>query len=495
MAETKKFLDFTGLQKYDELLKKKVADDIKVVQDDLNTRKVKDIANSDTITWSKAENGTYTGSVKGVVLDNADYSAVKNNATQSAAAWTKFLEGITNLYPDNVTPALKDLATKTETSDALASAKSYADGLVKDAEGNVKFDAVGSAAQALNDAKSYADGLVKNYDAKGAAAQALVDAKAYADGLNTAMSSRVDVLEAIDHTAYKAADEAILASAKSYANSLASNYDAVGSAATAEQNAKAYADGLAKNYDAAGSAESAKNAAISAANTYTDGKIAEVNETISGINASIAGGVHFRGVVDPLPVSPFTGYTNGDIVIVGNKEYILNKPTEGDGEWVELGDTTAESQRITNLEGHVNTLRGDENTTGSVNNAIKVAKSYADGKIDDLVGASGQVGKNTAAIAKLNGGEDEVGSVNNAIKVAKAYADGKKKEATDYTDSEITKLQSSTGQVGINKAAIATLNGNASTEGSVEYKIAQAVSNIEASIETISETDIAGLFK
>ena len=89
MAEnTKKFLDFTGLQKYDELLKKKVAADIKVVQDDLDTRKVKDIANSDTITWSKAENGTYTGSVTGVVLDNGDYATVKANANSSAAAWT-----------------------------------------------------------------------------------------------------------------------------------------------------------------------------------------------------------------------------------------------------------------------------------------------------------------------------------------------------------------------------------------------------------------------
>ena len=64
MAETtKKFLDFTGLQQYDTLLKTKVAADIKVVQDDLNTRLIKDTANSETISWTKGSNGTYTARI------------------------------------------------------------------------------------------------------------------------------------------------------------------------------------------------------------------------------------------------------------------------------------------------------------------------------------------------------------------------------------------------------------------------------------------------
>lgn len=52
----------------------------------------------------------------------------------------------------------------------------------------------------------------------------------------------------------KAEDTKTLNSAKSYADGLAKNYDAAGSAATAESNAKAYADSLAGNYDASGSA-------------------------------------------------------------------------------------------------------------------------------------------------------------------------------------------------------------------------------------------------
>ena len=476
MAETtKKFLDFTGLQKYDELLKAKVAADIQKVQDDLNTRKVKDTANSDTITWSKAENGTYTASVKGVVLDNDDYTDVKMKAENSAAAWTKFLTGSSVVYPGGITPVLKDLATiesvNTKDAETLASAKSYADGLASNYAPVSHTHVIGDVTdlQTALDGKAAIDHnhdtvyskLDHNhdaaYDVKGAAAQALADAKKYAD-------DKVD-----------------------------GKFDAAGSAATAEQNAKAYADGLAKNYDAAGSAEAAKTAAISAAKTYTDGEITKVNETISGINASIAGGVHFRGVVDPLPVSPFTGYVNGDIVIMGNKEYILNKPTEGDGEWVELGDTTAESQRITALEGNVSTLMGNEETVGSVAKALKDAKSYTDGKIDDLV-TTGKVKENADAIAILRGADTVEGSVAKALKDAKAYADDKKKEAISDTDTKIATLVGASGQVGINTAAITKLNADSSTVGSVDYKIAQAVSNIEASIETISEAEITGLF-
>ena len=220
------------------------------------------------------------------------------------------------------------------------------------------YDAKGAAAQALVDAKSYADGLASNYDVAGTAAD-----------LNTAMDARVTALEAIDHTqlaadasaaavaavvdgapesfdtlkevaawignndhasdvatlmtdvenlkkidhnAYKAADETTLASAKSYADSLASNYDAAdaadnalasaksyadslavnydakGSAATAEQNAKTYADGLAVNYDAKGSAATALADAKNYVNNKVDGKFDAIGSADTAKTEAIA---------------------------------------------------------------------------------------------------------------------------------------------------------------------------------------------------------------
>lgn len=106
---------------------------------------------------------------------------------------------------------------------------------------------------------------------------------------------------------------------------------------------------------------------LSVVDTTGDVKISindnALHTAITSIQGLIAGGVHFRGVVSQLPASPFTGYTNGDIVIVGNKEYILNKPENTTGEWVELGDTTAELNRITAIEaGYIQTA---ENGTGT----------------------------------------------------------------------------------------------------------------------------------
>ena len=133
---------------------------------------------------------------------------------------------------------------------AEQNAKDYADGLADD------YDAAGSAAAAEAAAKAYADGLAGNYDAKGAAATAEQNAKAYAGELNTAMDTRMQAVEGKAHehankavldgitatkvTAWDAAEQ----NAKDYADGLAGNYDAAGSAATAESNAKAYVDGM-----------------------------------------------------------------------------------------------------------------------------------------------------------------------------------------------------------------------------------------------------------
>lgn len=68
------------------------------------------------------------------------------------------------------------------------------------------------------DAKITALNLANTYDAKGAASAAETNAKAHADSLNSAMNTRVAVLEAIDHTKFEAAGAAAqaLIDAKAY---------------------------------------------------------------------------------------------------------------------------------------------------------------------------------------------------------------------------------------------------------------------------------------
>ena len=162
---------------------------------------------------------------------------------------------------------------KGDAGKAEQAAKTYADGLNSAMDARVlvvEGKAHEHANKALLDTytqteANLADAVAKKHEHTNAAVlngitaakvEAWDGAKAAAEqtatALNDAMDARVKVLEGINHDAYKAADETVLASAKTYAD---------GVAATAESNAKSYADGLAKNYDAAGSAAAAQTAA------------------------------------------------------------------------------------------------------------------------------------------------------------------------------------------------------------------------------------------
>lgn len=219
------------------------------------------------------------------------------------------------------------------------------------------YDAKGAADGALASAKSYADGLAGNYDAAGTAVglndamdarvkvlEAIDHDKLAADASAAAVATvldgapekfdtlkeiaqwisdsetadsaadlitRVTALEAIDHDAYVAADETVLADAKAYADGLATNYDAAGTADGALASAKAYADGLADNYDVAGAAKTAEDnakayadslavnydakgaaaTALADAKTYADGKVDGKFDAIGSADAAQAAAI------------------------------------------------------------------------------------------------------------------------------------------------------------------------------------------------------------
>lgn len=249
---------------------------------------------------------TVGDSTKGLVKDVKSIQDELNSLSGGAGSIaTQIDNAIAALNLPNTYEAKGDAAK------AEAAAKAYADGLA----GN--YEVAGAAKTAEDNAKAYADGLAKDYDAAGTAA-GLNDAmdarvkileaidhdqlaanaassavatvldgapekfdtlKEIADWISSSESAdsaadlvtRVSALEAIDHDAYVAADETVLATAKDYADGLASNYDAAGAAATAK--AEAIADAEAKyqvkgSYEAAGAAAQA----LADAKDYADGK-------------------------------------------------------------------------------------------------------------------------------------------------------------------------------------------------------------------------------
>ena len=83
---------------------------------------------------------------------------------------------------------------------AEANASAYTDAAIVKLDLANTYEAKGAAADAFASAKTYSDGLAVNYDAAGAAAAAFASAKTYTDGLDAAMDSRVDTLEVSSHT-------------------------------------------------------------------------------------------------------------------------------------------------------------------------------------------------------------------------------------------------------------------------------------------------------
>lgn len=275
-----KYLDFSGLSKYDELIKAFIASGNKELADAITALNNKigslDIEGSDDKTVSEVVSEIYTSieglknsleskdaeieedingiieDINGIVgdlesLEGSDavmtlvevsnkLKAIETSVSKNTEDITKVTErvvaveeAIKNLGEIEGGESLGEIVSEVKSNTAAIET------LRGEGVGSVKKTAQDAADAAQSAAQAYADGLASNYDAAGSAAEALEDAKEYADGL------------------VKDAE----------GNSL---FDAAGSAATAESNAKTYAkeyaDGLATNYDAVGAADAAKDAAI-----------------------------------------------------------------------------------------------------------------------------------------------------------------------------------------------------------------------------------------
>lgn len=152
-------------------------------------------------------------------------------------------------------------------------------------------------------------------------------------------------------------------------------------------SAQALADEIA---DRAADEEAIANR-IALLDAATTGRVSVLEGKVDALSSA----THFVGVKDELPASG----VDGDIVIVGNKEYIYDSTQ--DPKWIELGDTTAESGRISALEGLVgntsvqsqistaigNALSGlsDESKDSGDANLVKVTVNQADGNVTGVV--------------------------------------------------------------------------------------------------------------
>lgn len=74
---------------------------------------------------------------------------------------------------------------------------------------------------------------------------------------------------------------------------------------------------------------------------------------LEGQIVGLSGAMHFKGIKESLP-EDVAEFEDGDVIIVGNKEYVFNN-----GAFAEFGDVTAVSEALTAVTGRMDTAESD----------------------------------------------------------------------------------------------------------------------------------------
>ena len=184
------------------------------------------------------------------------------------------------------------------------------------------------------------------------------------------------------------------------------------------------------------------------------GLVKDVNDLKSQIGG-VTGALHFKGVVEELPVDLST-YNEGDVILVGNKEYVCNDE-DGTKSWIELGDEGSYALKTTTingqpLSGNVTLDAGDVGADPAGTAAGLVAGL-------DVAAVTVNAGETIASISETDG---KIAVSKQAIAIEQAAVNGltgalaAKADATAVTavEGNVTALQGSVANIESNVSAI-----------------------------------------
>lgn len=217
-------------------------------------------------------------------------------------------------------------------------------------------------------------------------------------------------------------------------------------------SAKALADEIA---DRAADEEAiaSRIALLDAADT---GRVSVLESKVDALNAA----THFEGKVEGesfedaiAAAATHKTFEAGDIVIYGNKEYIYDGSA-----WIELGDTTAESGRITALEGLVGTTSVQSQISTAIGNALSGLSDESKNSGDaDLVKVTvNQADGNVTGVVVDDSKLDAAfKSTNDAVALNTAAVDDHKTriEALEATSKALDKTYVKTSDYAVDKTA------------------------------------------
>ena len=505
MAENvKKFLDYEGLKTYNGKIKAYADNAASTAAGNVNTTiradyKVKDVdtkAGAVALTLDSSTGKVGVTFSSNIVVD-ADYSTVKANATNSAAAWNTFLGSTSDITKPS--PKLSELATKTEAQGYATTAKNDAikkagelDAALESkittayqgADTTLKNTLIGAEGNASTKdtiwgAKKYAD------EKAGAALTAANNAQAAAEGAQ----STADTAKADAATAKSAADAAD-------AKAVKAQETANGAVASINTITGTTIPGLKSELN--GNIATAKAELIGTENTagntiYGAKKYAKdlADGLSTRIDSIVAGGVAFKGVVTSMPSNP----KNGDLIIIGNEggikvgditykkdyEYIYSE-----GAWYELGDSDKNAKAIAAVETKAN---ANATSIQNIDTAYKAADSNLSSAIDTV---------SKAAVKKITGGNSTYVTVTASTKDSDGNVTLTVSDSIATTFDTISNVNSkiSTAKSDV-KSELIGAKGNASTDNTIWGAKAYAdtlVGGLESSLVAITTEEINRLF-
>lgn len=382
----------------------------------------------------KSEDAKVLAAAKKYTDDSAKLFDGAGSAATAESNAKAYTDALANGAVATNTAAITKLNANAETEGSVdykvAAAKALIDADVDAVEGKADKNAEDIAA--INNAESGVLAQAKKYaDDEVAKVQGAVDTLDAFVGDIPEGYEETNVIAYINKKAQETLDSASGGSSESAASVLAAlntykaendpkvtaNATAVANAQTAADNAQTAADAAQSHSEGVAADLAKETKAREDADTAQVKRIVALEETIVGLS----GAMHFEGVKDAVP-EDVSGYEQGDVIIVGNKEYVLNGEA-----FVEFGDASVNAEAITALTGRVDTLVSDMTQAKTdIDNAeaailLKAEQTALDAEVERATGAESELNTRLQAVeAKFTGDGD--GSVADQIADAKNEA-------------------------------------------------------------------------